>query len=149
MGARPHLSFCATSLYGTLPSSAVFACQTATLGPDLQNSMGPWPHLWFFVFKEATLAPDLLDSMGPSPHLWFLHEKQDFWIWIINLYGSQTSPMVLCMQNNVISIRNTSLYGTLPSSAVFSWQTAALGPELQDSMGPDLTYGFLYSKKRL
>ena len=66
-----------------------------------------------------------------------------------SLHGSQTSPVVLFMQNNVISIRNTSLYGTLPSSAVFASQTAALGPELQDSMGPDLTYGFLYSKKWL
>ena len=44
--------------------------------------------------------------------------------------------MVLCMQNNVISIRNTSLYGTLPSSVVLACQTAALGPELQDCMGP-------------
>ena len=69
-----------TSLYGTLPSSAVFACQTAALGPELQDSMGPLPHLWFLVFKEATLAPELQVSMGPSPHLWFLHAKQDFWI---------------------------------------------------------------------
>ena len=76
------------------------------------------------------------------------------------LYGSQTSPVVLCMQNSVIStritslhwsqappvalwmqnkvisIRNTSLYGSLPSSAVFACQTAALRPELQVSMGP-------------
>ena len=55
---------------------------------------------------------------------------------INSLYGSQTTPVALCRQNNVISIRNTSLYGTLPSSAVFACQTAALGPELQVSMGP-------------
>ena len=67
-----------TSLYGTLPSSAVFACQTAALGQELQDSMGPCPHLWFSVFKEATLAPELQVSIGPSPHLWFLHAKQDF-----------------------------------------------------------------------
>ena len=125
-----------TSLYGTLPSSADFACQRAALGPEWQDSIGPWPHLWFFVFKEATLAPELQVSTDPSPHLWFLHAKQDFWIWIINLCWSQSSPMVLCMQNNLISIRNTSLYGTLPSSAVFACQTAALGPEWQESMGP-------------
>ena len=69
-----------TSLYGSLPSSAVFACQTATLGTELQVSMGHRPHLWFFVFKAATLAPKLKISMGPSPHLWFLHAKHDFWI---------------------------------------------------------------------
>ena len=69
-----------TSLYGSLPSSAVFACETATLGPELQVSMGPRPHLWFFVLKAETLAPELQVSMGPSPHLWFLNAKHDLWI---------------------------------------------------------------------
>ena len=58
-----------TILHRSLPSSAVFACQTAALGPEFQVSMGPRPHLWFFVFKAATLAPELQVSMGPSPHL--------------------------------------------------------------------------------
>ena len=58
----------------------VFECKTVTLGPELQVTMGPRPHLWFFAFKAATLAPELQVSMGPSPHLWFLHAKQDFWI---------------------------------------------------------------------
>ena len=53
-----------------------FACKTETLGPQLQDSMGPRPHLWFFAFKTATLAPELQVSTGPSPHLWFLHAKQ-------------------------------------------------------------------------
>ena len=65
-----------TSLYGSLPSSVVFACKTATLGPELQVSMGPRPHLWFFTFKTVTLAPELQVSMEASPHLWFLHAKQ-------------------------------------------------------------------------
>ena len=68
-----------TSLYRSLLSSAVFECQTASLGPKLQVSMGPSPHLLFFVLKAATLAPELNISMGPSPHLWFLLAKQDFW----------------------------------------------------------------------
>ena len=58
----------------------VFECKTATLGPELQVSMGPRPHLWCFVLKAATLAPDLQVSMGPSPHLWFLNAKHDLWI---------------------------------------------------------------------
>ena len=37
-----------TSLYGTQPSFVPFACKTATLGPELQVSMGAIPHLWFF-----------------------------------------------------------------------------------------------------
>ena len=43
-----------TSLYGSQPTSVDFACKTATLGPELQVSMGPKPHLWFFAFKTAT-----------------------------------------------------------------------------------------------
>ena len=65
-----------TSLYGSQPSSVAFACKTATLGPELQVSMGPRPQLWFSAFKTATLAPELQVSIGPSPPLWFLHEKQ-------------------------------------------------------------------------
>ena len=60
----------------SLPPSVVFACKPATLGPELQISMCPRPHLRFFTLKTATLAPELQISMGPSPHLWFLHSKQ-------------------------------------------------------------------------
>ena len=69
-----------TSLYWSLPSSAVFTCETATLGPELQVSIGPRHHLWCFVLKAATLAPELQVSMGPSPHLWLLLANHDFWI---------------------------------------------------------------------
>ena len=60
-----------TGLYGSQPSFVAFACKTATLGPELQVSTCPRPHLWLFAFKTATLAQELLVSMGPSPHLWF------------------------------------------------------------------------------
>ena len=50
------------------------------------------------------------------------------------------------MQNSLISSRITSLYESQLSSAVFACKTAALGPELKDSMGEDLTYDFLHSK---
>ena len=50
--------------------------QNSDLGPELQVSMGPRPHLWLFAFKRATLAPELQVSMDPSPHLWFLQAKQ-------------------------------------------------------------------------
>ena len=48
-----------------------FVWKTATLGPELQVSMGPRPHLSVFLYKTSTLAQDLQVSMGPSPHLWF------------------------------------------------------------------------------
>ena len=54
----------------------VFACKTETLGSELEVSMGPRPHLWFFAFKTATLAQKLQVSMGPSPHLWFGASQQ-------------------------------------------------------------------------
>ena len=76
MGPRPLLSFyacktacLAASLYGSQPSSVVFAMKTATLGPELQVSIGPRPHLWFFAFKTASLASESQVSMGPTPHL--------------------------------------------------------------------------------
>ena len=60
-----------TILYGSQPSSVVFASKTSTLGPELQVSIGPTPHLWFFAFKTAPLAPELQVTMGPSSPLWF------------------------------------------------------------------------------
>ena len=149
-----------TSLCGSQPSPVVFACKTATLGPELQVSIGPRPHLWFFAFQTGTLAPELQVSIGPSPHLRFLHAKQRLWIRITSLYGSQILPMVFCMQksdfstriyslygsqispvvscmqNNVINIRITCLYGSQPSSVVFACKTATLGPALRVSIGP-------------
>ena len=58
-------------IYGSQPSIVVFECKTASLGPELQVSVGAWPHLWFFALKIATLAPELQVSMGPSSHLCF------------------------------------------------------------------------------
>ena len=53
-----------------------------------------------------------------------------------SLYGSQTSRVVLRMQNNVISTRITSLYGFQPSSVVIAGKPATFGSELLDSRGP-------------
>ena len=47
-----------TSLYESQPSSVVFGCKTETLGPDLQVSMGPSPHLWFLHAKQRLLDPN-------------------------------------------------------------------------------------------
>ena len=142
-----------TSLYGSQPSFVVFACKTATLGPELQVSKGSRPHLLFFAFKTATLAPESLVSIGPSPHLWLLYAKQrlldqnykSLWVpalicgfcnpnsnfrtRITSLYGSQTSPMVFCIQNSDFSTRITSLYSSQPSFVAFICKTATFGSE--------------------
>ena len=61
-----------TNLYGSQPSFVALECKTATLGPELQVSMGPRPHQRFFTLKKtAPLAPELLVSMDPRPHLSF------------------------------------------------------------------------------
>ena len=62
-------------------------------------------------------------------------QNNDFWTIITSLNDTQTSPVVLCMQNSVISIRNTSLCWSQPSSVVFACKTATFGPELEVSMG--------------
>ena len=60
-----------TNLHVSQPSFVAFVCKTASLGPELQVSMGPRRHLWFFAFKTVPLAPELQVSMGPSTHLSF------------------------------------------------------------------------------
>ena len=59
------------SVYGTQPSSVVFACKTTAFGSELQVSMDPRSLLSFYPCKTAWSAPELLVSMGPSLHLSF------------------------------------------------------------------------------
>ena len=115
----------------------IFACKTASLRPELQVSMGPRPYLWFFFIQNNDFSTRITSLYGSQTSPMVLG-MQNIVIntRISSLHCSQAPPVVLCMQINVISIRNTSLYGSLPSSAVFACQTAALGPELQVSMGP-------------
>ena len=123
-----------TSLYVSQPSSVVFACKTAHFGPEFQVTMGPSPHLRILHTKQRVLAqnykslwvPDLtcpfVQSKRPDLHqniksilvpaliCGFCMQNSDFWTRITNLYGSQTSPVVLCMQYSVISTRITCLW---------------------------------------
>ena len=57
--------------YKSLSHLWIFVCKTGTLGPELQVSLGPRPHLSFRACKTARLAQELLVSKDPSPHLWF------------------------------------------------------------------------------
>ena len=94
------------------------------------------PHVWLCACKSATLAHELLVSVGPSPHLWFLHAKQRLLYEHTSLYEFQTSTVASCIQNSVISIWITSLYGSKPLSLAFAWKPAPFGAELQVSIGP-------------
>ena len=64
------------SLYGSLPSTVVFACKTATFGSVTRDSMGPRLRLMICECKTSCLDPEWLLSTGPSLHLWFLQSKQ-------------------------------------------------------------------------
>ena len=88
--------------------------------------MGSSPHMFFCACKSATLAHELLVSIGPSPHLRFLHAKQRLWDLHTSLYGYQTSAVVLCLQNSVISSRITSFYVFQLSSVVLCIQKSDL-----------------------
>ena len=54
---------------------------------------------------------------------------------ITSLYGSQTTPLVLCMQNKVISIRITSLYGSQTSFMVFYIQNSDFSTRIASLYG--------------
>ena len=139
------------SLYGCQPSFVVFACKRASLGPELQVSMGPRPHRWFLCIQNSDFSIRIASLYGSQPSSVVLCIHNGVIMTRINsLYGSQTSPVVLCMQNNVISIRNTSLFGSKLSSMVFACKTSTFGSELQVSIDPrpHLCF-FLHSKKRL
>ena len=112
--------------------------------------------------------------MGPILRLWFLHAKlrlydQNYkYLWVpaliccffrihnrvimtrINsLYWSQASPVVVCMQNNEINIRITSLHG----SSLHLWFLHAklrhYDQNYKSLLVPHLIYGFLHSKQSL
>ena len=128
IGTRPHLSFCACKTawvapeilvsMGSSPHLSFCALKTATLEPKLHGYMGPRLHLWFFACKTECPALELLVPMGSAHICGFSMQNRDLWTRITSLYGSQTSPVVLWMQNSVISIRLTCLYVFQPSSVV-------------------------------
>ena len=95
--AHNVISIRITSLYGSQPSSVIFAFKTATFGSEFQVSMGPRAHLWFFAFKTATLAPEFQISMGPSLHLWFC-ECKTMWLASALLVSIGPSPHLWFLQ---------------------------------------------------
>ena len=137
-----------TSLYGSQPTSAVFACETAPFEPEILISMIPRPHLTLCAFKTAWLASELLVSVGPSPHLWCLDAKQRLLdqnnksLWVPDI------TCRLCMQYIVISPRITSLYGSQPSSQVFACKTETFVQNVKSVWVPDLTCRFVHAKQR-
>ena len=65
-----------SSLYGSQPSSVVFAYKTATLAPELQVSMGPSPHLWILRAKQGLLDHNYKSLWVPGFAYRFVNAKQ-------------------------------------------------------------------------
>ena len=76
-------------------------------------------------------------------------QNSDFWTRRVNLYRSQISRVVLCLQSSVISPRTTCLYGSQPFSVVFACKTASFGPVYESLWVPDLTCRFVHAKQRI
>ena len=122
--------------------------------------MGPSPYLWFFHAKQRLLDPKNKSLWVPDITCHFVHgiqrdykqnylslwvpalicvfcmQNSDFWSRITSLYVSLTSPLIVCTQNSVPSIRITNLYWSQPWSAVFACKRATFRPERQVSMCP-------------
>ena len=107
------------------------------LGP-VEASNSDARHAVLHAQNGTWLAPELLVYMGPSPHLWFLHAKQrllDQHNKSLCIYRSQTSPVVLCMQNSVICSRLTNLYVFQPASVVLWMQNSDFRTRLTSLYG--------------
>ena len=124
-----------TSLYVSQPSSVVFACQTAHFGPEFQVSMYPKPHLWFLHAKQRILDQNFKSLWVPALICGFCMPNIEFWPRITSLYGSQTSPALLCNQNGVICTRISSLYWFQPSSVVLCLQNSDFRTRLTSLYG--------------
>ena len=131
-----------TCLYGSHPSSVVFACKTATFGTELQVSMGPRPHLSLCACKTALLASV---SIGSSPHLLFLHTKQ----WVLDQdYKSLWVPDLTCRfvhaKQRDLHQHNKSIW---VSVLICDFEHGA--PEWQVYMGSSPNLRFLDAQQRL
>ena len=64
------------SLYGSQPSSVVFALKTAPLAPELKVSMGPSPHLYFLHAQQRLLDQNYKSLWVTDLTCRFVHSKQ-------------------------------------------------------------------------
>ena len=85
--------------------------------------------------KQRFLGQNYMSPWIPALICDFWKQNIDFWTRITNLYRSQTSPFLLCMQNIVICTRIWSLYGFQLSSVVFACKTATSRPDLHICKG--------------
>ena len=119
-----------TSLYWYHISPVLLCMQNSVLSTRIKSLCGFQPSSVVFVHANQRLYHMNYQSLLiPALMCGFWMQNSDFWTGIASLYRSLTSPVVLCMQNSVISIRITSLQGSQPSSVVFGCKTATFVSE--------------------
>ena len=86
--------------------------------------MWPSPHLWFLHSKQRILEQNFKSLCVSALICGFCMQNSAFWPRITSLYGSQTSPALLCNQNGVICTRTSSLCWFQPSSVILCLQNS-------------------------
>ena len=86
--------------------------------------MCPSPHLLFLHAKQLILDQNFKYLWVPALICGFCIPNSEFWPRITSLYGSQTSPALVCNQNGVICTRISNLYWFQHSSVVLCLQNS-------------------------
>ena len=121
------LSIRITSLYGSQPSSVVFACKQRLLDQIYKFLWVPDFTCRFVHSNSAWLATRITSLYGFQPSFVVLRsQNSNLKAKIACVYWSQTALLIFCMQNSVPSIRITCLYAFQPSSVVFACKTGEL-----------------------
>ena len=139
-----------TSLQGSQTSPVVLCMQNNVISMRITSLYGSQPSFVAFVCKTATLGRELQVSMGPSPYLRFLHAKQRL---LDQNYKSLWVPDFACsdfwMQNSVLRSRMTLTYWSQLSSVVLCMQNSNFSLGTLVSNGPSPHLWFLHAKQRL
>ena len=93
------------------------------------------PSSLVFAAKHRILDQNFKSLWVPALICGFCIPKCVFWPRITCLYGSQTSPVLLCNQNGVICTRIPSLYWFQPSSVVLCLQNSDFRTRLTSLYG--------------
>ena len=93
------------------------------------------PHLWFLHAKQRILDQNFKSLWVPALICGFWIPNSEFWPRITSLYGSQTSPALVCNQNGVICTRISSLCWFQPSSVVLCLQNSDFRTRLTSLYG--------------
>ena len=130
---------------GTRHDLSFCACRTVCLVSESPASMGPRPHLWVLIAKQRLLDQHTnLYGYQTSPVVLCM-QNCVISSTITRLYGFQPSPVIFCMQNSMPSIRIISLYGSQPSSVVFACKTETFGPNNKSLWVPEITCRFVHA----